>query len=489
MATETATTNPKIKKIRDAVWEIDKTFMEGMGVPIRVYANDSLINDMDERVFEQAANVATLPGIQKFSFVMPDGHTGYGSAIGGVSAFDAEKGVISPGFVGFDINCGMRLLITNLTEKEVKPRIRELVDTLFYKVPAGVGSSSKTGIDGKEFKKLAENGAEWAIKKGYGWKEDLERTELNGVADWADSSKISEKAISRGYKQMGTLGSGNHYLEIQTIRKGGIIDEKLAKKWGLFEGQTVIMFHCGSRGAGHQIASDYIQKFLNVMERKYKIKITDKELACAPFKSQEGQDYYSAMGCGINISFANRQIIAHRIREAFSEVFKRDPDKLGMTQLFDVAHNRASVEEHDVDGKKTKLVIHRKGSTGSYYPGRKEIPRIFRKDGSPVIIGGSMETGSYLLVGSDGAKETFCSTCHGSGRTMSRTAAKKLFDGKKLFEEMLTKGIYVKSVSWAGLAEESGDSYKSIDNVVDSVERAGLSRRVAKFEPLGNVKG
>jgi tRNA-splicing ligase RtcB len=481
---------PEFMKVSNVIWDISKDFKKGMNVPARIYASEKLLKEMDLHVFDQIANVASLPGIEKYAFAMADAHSGYGFPIGGVAAFDINKGgVISPGGIGFDINCGMRLVLTNLSLKEVQPKIKELVDNLFKKVPAGVGSGSKFKVAKEDFKEIASGGSEWAIKKGYGWKEDLERTELNGTAEWADFSKISETSISRGMKQMGTLGSGNHYLEIQYIKPNEINNTKLAKKWGLFPEQIVIMFHCGSRGAGHQIASDYLVRFLNVMESKYKIKITDKELACAPFDSTDGQDYYKAMGCGVNISFANRQLILHRIREAFSEVFKKDSEDLGIHQLFDVAHNRASLEKHEVDGEMKELLVHRKGSTGSYPPGRKEIPKTFREDGLPVIIGGSMETGSYLMVGGPKAPDTFDSTAHGSGRTMSRTKAKSMFNGKELFNKMLKNGIYVKSVSWSGLAEESGESYKEIEEVADSMDEAGVSKKVCRFTPIGNVKG
>ncbi len=481
---------PEFTKVSDTIWEIDKNFKQGMRVPVRIYAAEKLLKSMDLQVFDQISNIAMMPGIERYAFVMPDGHSGYGSPIGGVAAFDIKNGgVISPGMVGFDINCGMRLILTNLTLKEIKPKIKELTDSLFVKVPAGVGGRSRLDINEKEFKKVAEEGASWAVKKGYGWKEDLEATELNGIADWADPSKISNKAVARGTRQIGTLGSGNHYLEIQYIKEGGIKDEKLAKKWGLFPGQVVIMFHTGSRGAGHQIASDYIQSFLDVMGSKYGIKVNDKELACAPFESNDGQDYYKAMGCGVNISFANRQLIVHRVREAFSEVFKKEAEKLGLDQLFDIAHNRASLEKHEIDGEIKDLLVHRKGSTGSYPAGRKEIPRKFVRDGSPVIIGGSMETGSYLMVGWTNAPETFDSTAHGSGRTMSRTKARSMVNGEELFKKMLERGIYVKSASWSGLAEESAESYKDIDEVVDSVDTAGLSKKVCRFTPISNVKG
>jgi tRNA-splicing ligase RtcB len=481
---------PEFIKVSDVVWDIPKTFKPGMRVPVRVIATKKLLDDMDLQVYDQASNVATLPGIQKYSFVMPDGHSGYGFSIGGVAAFDVnDNGVISPGGIGFDINCGMRLVLTNLTIDQVKPHIKALTDKLFQRVPAGVGATGFVKISKEEFKKVVEEGAEWAVKNGYGWEEDLERTELHGRADWADNSKISSKAIERGYNQIGTLGSGNHYLEIQWVKPENIVDEKLAKKWGIFPNQIVIMFHCGSRGFGHQIATDYLQVFLNVMERKYGIKILDRELACAPFNSPEGTNYYKAMACGVNMSFANRQVIVHRVREVFSEIFKQDAEKLGLHQVFDIAHNRASLEKHKVDGEVKELLVHRKGATAAYYPGREEIPKMYKDDGSPVIIGGSMETGSYLLVGTEGAKETFCSTAHGSGRTMSRTKAKKIWRGETLLKELEQKGIYVRSVSYAGAAEEAGGAYKSIDEVVEATALAGISKPVVRLIPIGNIKG
>ncbi|MAG47485.1 RNA-splicing ligase RtcB [archaeon] len=472
------------------VWEVPKSFKKEMRVPARIYANKKILNDMDYGVFDQITNVATLPGIVKYAMCMPDGHYGYGYPIGGVSAFDVEDGgVISPGGIGFDINCGMRLITTNLTLKDVKPKIKTLVDELFKKVPAGVGSKGFLKINQNQFKEVVEEGSKWCVKEGYGWEEDLEKTELDGRADWADNSKISERSIQRGFNQIGTLGSGNHYLEIQHVKRGNIFDEELAKKYGIFEDQIVIMFHCGSRGFGHQVATDYLQQFLKVMGPKYNIKIPDRELACAPFNSDEGQDYYKAMACGVNMSFANRQVIVHRLRETFSSIFNKSPEELEMKQVFDVSHNRASLEKHEVDGKMKKLIVHRKGATGSYYPGREEIPPLYRESGSPVIIGGSMETGSYLLTGSENSKETFCSTCHGSGRTMSRTKAKKMVRGDKLQQDMEKRGIYVKAISFPGLAEEFGGAYKDVDEVIDSVDKAGISKKTVKLIPIGNVKG
>lgn len=949
---------PELKKVSDVIWEIPQSFKQGMKVPSRIYATKKIVDEMDLQVYDQITNVANLPGIQKYAFCMADGHSGYGFPIGGVAAFDPEEnGVISPGGIGFDINCGMRLVLTNLTQKDVQPHLKPLVDKLFERVPAGVGSTGFVKLTKNEFKKVVVDGAEWCVDNGYAWKEDLERTELNGKADWSDVSKVSSKAVERGFSQIGTLGSGNHYLEIQVVKEENIFDKNLAKKWGLFPNQVVIMFHClpgdakvltehgawirikdmensnlkvkcfdekthevldteienfykienreklfkiktksgkeiiatedhpfltkdglklvrefkssvrvavnpyegveyedpsdetivteedirkiedndrivnrlkkqgllplkmdnqklpiltkllgfltgdgwlgrakgrwsmkfigklenleriredikklgysatkvytqrcksnvtytdgkkrtidgetnttvigslslpilmyalgaplgnksrkefevprwilqsplwikrlylagyfgaeltkpsirliekyrfgmarlsinkladkkenglkflrqiesllnefgvkvaktfeikgvktkdgketiklridisskednlkklwskigfeycedrtnlsayalqylncknklleeeskltnktknqlaitpfkfrsikyptfnefreefkfnpptpiiwdevesieeienngkfvydirvknknhnfvadnfvtgncGSRGFGHQIGTDYLQLFLSVMERKYGIKILDPELACAPFNSPEGQDYFKAMAAGVNMSFVNRQVILHRIREVFSDVFKQDAEKLGLKMVFDVSHNRASLEEHEVDGKKKKLIVHRKGATGSYPAGREEIPKLYRNDGSPVIIGGSMETGSYLLVGGEKAPETFCSTAHGSGRTMSRTRATRLFRGEDLQRDMMKRGIYVKSVSWSGLAEEAGPAYKNVDDVIDATHLSGISKKVVKFAPIGNVKG
>ena len=404
---------------------------------------------------------------------------------------DLDEGVISPGGIGFDINCGMRLVTTNLTQKEIKPHLRQLVDELFKKVPAGVGASGIVKLSANEFKKVITDGSEWCIEKGYGWKEDLKFTEEFGRIEGADVSKISDKAIKRGLSQIGTLGSGNHYLEIQVAKPEFVFDKKIAEVYGITQpNQIVIMFHCGSRGFGHQVASDYLEKFLSVMESKYKIKILDKELACAPFNSPEGQDYFSAMKGALNMSFVNRQVILHRIREVFSSVLKKSPEDLGLNMVYDVAHNTAKIEEHNIDGKKKKLLVHRKGATRAFGPGREEIVKEYRDVGQPIIIGGSMETGSYLLAGTEGAMEqTFGSTCHGSGRTMSRTKARHLYRGEELQKDMEKRGIYVKTVTYSGLAEEAGPAYKDIDDVIDAVHSAGISKKVVRFVPIGNVKG
>ncbi|KAF0220477.1 MAG: hypothetical protein FD174_1131 [Geobacteraceae bacterium] len=480
----------EIKRISDTVWELPTSYKEGMQVPARIFATEKLMHEMDAGVFDQVTNVACLPGIVKYAYCMPDGHWGYGFPIGGTAAMDPEKGVISPGGIGFDINCGMRLVLTNLTYDEVKPRLHQLVDRLYYRVPAGVGSHGFVKVSHDEFCRVVEQGSRWCQHHGYAWPEDLAMTEEGGCFEGADASKITVKAIERGYNQLGTLGSGNHYLEIQVAKPGNIFDEETARAFGItLPDQVVVMFHCGSRGFGHQVATDYLQTFLAVMERKYGIRVGDRELACAPFRSREGQDYFAAMKCAVNMAFANRQVILHRIREVFADVFSRDPTDLGMNMVYDVAHNTAKLEKHLVDGQKRELLMHRKGATRAFGPGMEGLPECYRETGQPVIIGGSMETGSYLLAGVKSGDQSFYTTAHGSGRTMSRHQAKRQFRGEKLQREMEARGIYVKSVSWGGLAEEAGAAYKNIDEVVEATELAGLSRRVVKLVPIGNVKG
>jgi len=479
-----------IERVSETIWEIPMSYKEGMRVPARIYATEGLLKEMDDAVYEQITNVATLPGITRYALCMPDGHFGYGFPIGGVAAMDTERGVISPGGIGFDINCGMRLVVTNLTYADVKPHLKQLVDRLYQRVPAGVGSTGFLKISKEEFRQVVEQGARWCVERGYGWEEDLELTEESGCVAGADASKISQKAIDRGFNQIGTLGSGNHYLEIQVARRENIMDEELARHFGItIPDQVVVMFHCGSRGFGHQVATDYLQLFLKVMEPKYGIRILDRELASAPFSSPEGRNYFAAMKGAINMSFANRQVIVHRIREVFSEVFGRSAEDLGMHMVYDVAHNTAKIESHQVEGHIKKLLIHRKGATRAFGPGQEGLPARYRKVGQPVIIGGSMETGSYLLVGTAEGRDSFFSTAHGSGRTMSRTKARKLWRGKQLQHEMEGRGIYVRTASWSGLAEEAGGAYKDIDAVVMVTEKAGISKGVARFIPIGNVKG
>ncbi|HWP56820.1 MAG TPA: RtcB family protein [Candidatus Acidoferrales bacterium] len=481
----------KVQRVSDTIWEIPKSAKPGMRVPARIYATEKLMREMDEAVWDQATNVATLPGIVEYALCMPDGHFGYGFPIGGVAAMDVDQGgVISPGGIGFDINCGMRLVVTNLTEDEVRPHLKSLVDQLFARVPAGVGSTGFLKISQQEFRRVAAEGARWCVRNGYGWQEDLELTEESGCIAGADPDKISAKAVERGFNQIGTLGSGNHYLEIQVARPENILDRELASRFGIdIPNQVVVMFHCGSRGFGHQVATDYLQVFLKVMESKYGIKILDRELACAPFHSPEGQDYFAAMKCGINMSFANRQVILHRIREVFSAVFGRPAEDLGMRMVYDVAHNTAKLEKHTIRGGPRNLLVHRKGATRAFGPAMAGVPDRYFAIGQPVIIGGSMESGSYLLIGTEGGAQTFFTTAHGSGRAMSRTKARRQWRGEKLQREMEQRGIYVRATSWAGLAEEAGGAYKNIDDVVEATEAAGISKRVVRFTPIGNIKG
>jgi tRNA-splicing ligase RtcB len=417
---------------------------------------------------------------------MPDGHWGYGFPIGGVAAFDVQDGIISPGGVGYDINCGMRLIRTDLTLADVQPRLEQLMTELFRKVPAGVGASGFVRLSREEFRRVMTDGARWCVERGYGWHRDLVRMEEGGCVEGADPSIVTDHAIQRGINQLGTLGSGNHYLEVQVVSNERIFDPVTAATLGITgHEQIVVMVHCGSRGFGHQVASDYL-KMLEKSMRRYGITVKDQQLACAPFRSPEGQEYFSAMNCAANTAFANRQVITHQIREAFATVFGRSAEALGMELVYDVAHNIAKVERYP----EGDLVVHRKGATRAFGPGSPELPEPFRQTGQPVICGGSMETGSYLLVGTDQAvRDTFGSTMHGAGRTMSRAQAKRTVRGVELQQQMKQRGILVKAVSMSGLAEEAGLAYKNISEVVESVDRAGITKKVAELRPIGNIKG
>ncbi len=483
-------TKMRIEPISKNVWEIPTSEKKGMNRPARIYATENLLQGMDEGVFEQLTNVACLPGIVGYAMAMPDAHWGYAFPVGGVAAFDDKEGVISPGGIGFDIGCGMRLISTNLNYREVKPKIKQLVNELFEKVPAGVGVRGSISLRRPQVLEVMENGAKWCLENSYAWKEDIGRIEENGCIRGADTKNVSERAIGRGMNQLGTLGSGNHYLEVQVIHASEIYNSEIANKFGVFDdGQVMVMVHCGSRGTGHQIATDYLQQFGAVME-KYKLKVKDRELACAPFGSEEGRKYYGAMACAANSAFANRQVITHNIRNAFEKIFKKGAEEMEMNLIYDVAHNIAKVERHKVDGKMKNLVVHRKGSTRGFGPESEELAPVFRKTGQPVIVGGSMETGSYVCVGTQKAmEETFGSTMHGSGRTMSRTKAKGLVKGERLQKEMEERGIYVKSASYAGLAEEAGMAYKDISEVIRTMDEIGISKKVFSLKPVGNVKG
>lgn len=469
------------RKVRPGVWELEPK--DGMNVPLRIYGTRRIVEELEETAVQQGMNVASLPGIVKYSIMLPDAHQGYGFPIGGVAAFDVEEGVISPGGVGFDINCGVRVVLTNLTEKEVKPKLKQLVDVLFKNVPAGLGSEGRIRLSRSQLEEVMTEGVFWAVEMGYGWEDDTNRIEENGRMEGADPSKISNTAIKRGAPQLGTLGSGNHFLEIQKVEK--IFDPDTAEKFGLFRDQVVVMIHTGSRGFGHQIASDYL-KIMEKAMKKYGINVRDKQLASVPFNSQEAQDYFAAMKAAVNFAFTNRQLITHWVRESFGEVFGEDPEDLGMHILYDVAHNIAKIEKHS----KRELIVHRKGATRAFAQGREEIPKIYRDVGQPVLIPGSMGTASYILVGTHTAmEETFGSTCHGAGRVLSRTAAKKRWRGEEIQKILESMGKAVRAVSYKVLAEEAPEAYKDVDEVIRSVDLAGISRPVSRNVPLGVVKG
>ncbi|MHA2226505.1 MAG: RtcB family protein [Candidatus Hodarchaeales archaeon] len=480
--------NYAIKK-NEYVHEIPEKAELGMRAPVKIFGNSSIYKKLDLGVFQQIVNVSKLPGLVGHAMTMPDAHWGYGFPIGGVAAFDVDEGVISPGGIGFDINCGMRMITTNLTVDEVKPRIRELVNTLYTNIPTGIGKKGSVRLNMQQFRDVAELGTKWCIEHGYGWDEDLKKQEDNGRLPDADFSAVSQKAKSRGINQLGTLGSGNHYCEVQRVNQ--IFDDNVAKTMGVKnKDQVVVMVHCGSRGFGHQIASDYLSEFLGKMKSQWNIPIYERELSAAPINSREGQNYFKAMSAAANYGFANRQVIMSHVRKSFEQVLGRSAEDMNMRLVYDVAHNIAKREIYPIEDKTRKVIVHRKGATRSFGPNRKEIPNVYQSIGQPVILGGSMETGSYLLVGTKTAmKQSFGSTAHGSGRTMSRSKAKKKIRGNILRSQMEAKGIYVRAASMAGLAEEAGFAYKNINDVVDSIHGADLSRKVAQLVPLGNIKG
>jgi tRNA-splicing ligase RtcB len=478
-----------LEKIDEYSWRIPK-YKPGMRVNGIVFANKGLLDKMQtDRTLQQCVNVAHLPGIYKYAITLPDGHEGYGFPIGGVAATDYEEGVISPGGVGYDINCGVRLVTTNLSEQDVRPKLGQLANTIFDNVPCGLGSRRKDfKVSEHDLNKLITEGVQWAIDKGLGWAEDVEHCEENGCMKNADPDKVSGNAKNRGLTQIGTLGSGNHFLEVQKVDK--ILDSKTAKTFGIeHEGQVTTMIHCGSRGFGHQVCSDY----LRVMERaiqKYKIALPDRELACAPGNSQEAQDYFQAMACAVNYAFVNRQTILHWVRQSFQQVFKEEAARFGLKLVYDVAHNIAKVETHQVNGGKKKVWVHRKGATRAFPPGNPEIPADYRSAGQPVLIPGSMGTSSWLLVGTEQAMQvSFGSTAHGAGRMMSRGAAKRNYWGGDIKKSLEQRGIYVRAASSVVLAEEADPAYKNVDVVADVSDKVGIATKVARFVPIAVVKG
>ena len=478
-----------LEKIDDYTWRIPK-HKPGMRVPGRVYANKALLEKIQtDRTLEQCVNVSHLPGIYNYAITLPDGHEGYGFPIGGVAATDYDEGVISPGGVGYDINCGVRLLTTNLSARDIRPKLAELTSAIFNNVPCGLGSRRKDfGVTTHELERLVMEGVQWAVDHGLGWSEDVEHHEEQGCMKNANPDKVSTRAKNRGLRQVGTLGSGNHFLEIQKVDK--IYDEKTAKIFGIeHEEQVTVMIHCGSRGFGHQVCSDY----LRIMERavhKYKIALPDRELACAPGNSKEAEDYYQAMACAVNYAFVNRQTIMHWIRQSFRQIFKVDPEKLGLNLVYDVAHNIAKIENHKINGKQRKVWIHRKGATRAFPPGHPDVPADYRAAGQPVLIPGSMGTSSWLLAGTEKAMEiSFGSTAHGAGRMMSRRAAKRRFWGGDVKDALEKRGIHVRAASTVILAEEADPAYKNVDMVVEVSDKLGLAKKVARLVPLAVAKG
>lgn len=472
-----------LNKIEDNIYELPMNYRPGMRVPGRIFVSESLLGMVEPGTIDQVANVASLPGIVKYSMAMPDAHLGYGFPIGGVAAFREDGGIISPGGVGFDINCGVRLLRSNLEAKTVQPLISVLVDALFEAVPSGVGATSRLHVSDKELTDSFIDGAKWAVGQGYGVEADLSHCEEDGAMKGADPSQVSIKARKRGRPQLGTLGSGNHFLEIQRVDE--IYDEEVAKRFGLFKGQITVMIHCGSRGAGHQICTDHLE-VLSRAVHKYNIDIPDKQLACAPLWTLEAENYFGGMVCAANYAWANRHIIAHWTREVFEKYFQEA--KLDL--VYDVAHNVAKMEEHDVDGVRERLCVHRKGATRAFGPSRSEVPDIYRAVGQPVLIPGSMGTASYVLCGKDRALEvSFGSACHGAGRIMSRSQAKRTFAGQDIKAALSDQGIKVKATHPAMLAEEAPQVYKPSNEVVDVVHNLGIATKVAKLVPLGVSKG
>jgi len=479
----------KLNKIDDYRWEIPKSYKPGMLVPGLVYADEAMLEAIrEEQSLEQVANVAFLPGIVRRSMAMPDIHWGYGFPIGGVAATRVSDGVISPGGVGYDINCGVRLLRTNLNEDEVRPKIKELVNALFHDVPSGLGSEGKIRVGEREIDEVLIDGAHWAVKRGFGRPEDLEATEETGRMKGAVPDKVSARAKKRGAPQSGTLGSGNHFLEVQIVSE--IYDQVAAKAMGIDRvGQVLLLIHTGSRGLGHQVCDDYL-RIMEEAVRRYGINLPDRQLACAPVESEEGKDYFAAMACAANYAWANRQCITHWARESFVKVFGKSLEELGMQQVYDVAHNIAKIEEHTVDNQKLTVCVHRKGATRAFPAGHKDIPQRYKEVGQPVLIPGDMGRRSYVAIGTDKAMaETFGSTCHGAGRVQSRGAARRSLRGVDVANELRARGITVKTDNMASLAEEASQAYKDVTQVVEVTHQAGISRKVAMASPIGVIKG
>jgi tRNA-splicing ligase RtcB len=477
-----------LEKIHDHLWEIPRSYRADMRVPARVYASEAMLDSiLGDRSLEQLVNVACLPGIRKYAIAMPDVHEGYGFPIGGVAAIDAKNGVISPGGIGYDINCGVRLLRSRKMFREIEPLLATLAHSIAREVPSGVGRGGSVKLKGDDLDRVLRDGARCAVEMGFGEEDDLRHIESGGRLDGADPKAVSESARGRGHDQLGTIGSGNHFVEIDRVDV--VYDEEEAARLGITKDGIVLQIHTGSRGLGHQVATDSLRVMAKTMAR-YNITVPDRELACAPFRSPEGRAYFGAMTAAANTAFANRQLITHRVREVFARVFDRDPRALGLDLVYDVSHNMAKVERHMLDGRALDVIVHRKGATRAFGPGAPDLPDAYRDVGQPVIIGGSMETGSAVLVGTARAMaETWGSTAHGAGRTMSRAEAKRRVQGGALIADMASRGIVVRAASRAGVAEEAGVAYKDLDAVVGALHALDISRRVVSLTPIGCVKG
>ena len=476
------------KKIGNMTYKIEKDETLGMRVPVVIYADDQLLEKMmSDRTIKQAVNVSTIPGVLQNVVVLPDGHEGYGFPVGGVAAMDAEEGMISPGGVGYDINCGVRLLRTNLKEQDVRPKLKELVNDLFNSIPSGVGSKGAIRLSTSQLDEVLVKGVPWAIDNGYGTKDDAEVCEENGHMDKADPNKVSDRARKRGAPQLGSLGSGNHFLEIQKVAE--IHDEEAAKRMGIEQGQVTVLTHCGSRGFGHQICSDYLRISEQAL-KKYNISLPDRELACVPNSSEEGESYRKAMFAALNFAWSNRQMITHWTRKSFERVLKQSEADLGMNLVYDVSHNIAKVEKHTIDGKQKSVVVHRKGATRAFPANREEVPKKYRDLGQPVFIPGSMGTGSWILLGQPNSMNlTFGSTAHGAGRTMSRTKARQNYTESQVRKFLSDKGIEVKALTRDGIVEETPQAYKDVDSIVNVSHELGIATKVAKLVPIGVIKG
>jgi len=476
------------KHIAEYVYEVPASYRDDMQVPARFYADAALLEGVkNDRSLEQLVNTATLPGAVNYALAMPDIHQGYGFPIGGVVATHWPDGVISPGGVGYDINCGVRLLATHLDREELAPYLDDLTSALYVNCPSGVGRGGNIKLKANELDRLLEKGSQWALKKGLATDSDLERTEENGCLAGADAAKVGPRAKTRGKGQIGTLGAGNHFIEIDVI--DDISDDFIARRIGLQEEQIVVQIHCGSRGLGHQVCSDYVKRFQKSV-RQYGISLPDRELVCAPLSSPEGQDYLAAMQAAANYAFANRQVLTHHIRRSFEQVLAGKVNNCHIFQIYDIAHNMAKVETHEINGRQTKLCVHRKGATRAFGPGSAELPAIYRDIGQPVLVPGSMGTASWVLAGTRASMtQTFGSTCHGAGRTMSRKKAKKSVHGAGLREKLEAAGIHIRAGSLSGLAEEAPIAYKDVNRVVDVVHGAGIAKKVARLKPVAVIKG